>query len=141
VTASEPATEERAFASNMPQMALRDLSKSWLFKEIGDIHFQDYARPPRPGTALSGGPPPMTGSSTRPWCDGIEPLRRGGCVSTGHLYFARHGQGRPMTDVRLPQKGQHERYQESTALPEVPEADDAGVPDPKGGGPTGTKNL
>ncbi len=47
-----------------------------------------------------------------------------------------------MTDERLPQKrGQHERYQETTELPEVSEADDVGVPDPKDGGPAGATEL
>jgi hypothetical protein len=48
----------------------------------------------------------------------------------------------PVMDERLPQKrGEHERYQKAANLPEVPEADDVSVSDPKDGGATGTKEL
>src|SRR5262249_52813552 len=33
------ATERRAYNLNMPQMALGGLSESWLFKELGDVHW------------------------------------------------------------------------------------------------------
>ena len=36
---SAPAGARRAYSLNMPQMALGGLSESWLFKEIGDIHW------------------------------------------------------------------------------------------------------
>jgi probable biosynthetic protein (TIGR04098 family) len=37
------ATERRSYALNMPQMALGGLSESWLFKELGDIHWSMLA--------------------------------------------------------------------------------------------------
>ena len=37
--ARAPAVERRAYRLNMPQMALGGMSESWLFKEIGDIHW------------------------------------------------------------------------------------------------------
>jgi probable biosynthetic protein (TIGR04098 family) len=36
---SGPATQRRVYELNMPQMALGGLSESWLFKEIGDLHW------------------------------------------------------------------------------------------------------
>jgi len=39
IPASPPAVERRAYRLNMPQMALGGMSESWLFKEIGDIHW------------------------------------------------------------------------------------------------------
>jgi probable biosynthetic protein (TIGR04098 family) len=41
---SESASERRTFALSMPQMALKGLSESWLFKEIGDMHWSIIAR-------------------------------------------------------------------------------------------------
>jgi probable biosynthetic protein (TIGR04098 family) len=38
------ATERRTFLLNMPQMALGGLSESWLFKELGDIHWNTLAK-------------------------------------------------------------------------------------------------
>ncbi len=38
------ATARRRYALNMPQMALGGLSESWLFKELGDIHWSMLAR-------------------------------------------------------------------------------------------------
>jgi probable biosynthetic protein (TIGR04098 family) len=44
--ASRPAAavERRSYELNMPQMALGGLSESWLFKELGDIHWRLIAR-------------------------------------------------------------------------------------------------
>jgi probable biosynthetic protein (TIGR04098 family) len=36
--------ERRAYTLNMPQMALGGLSESWLFKEIGDVHWSMITR-------------------------------------------------------------------------------------------------
>ncbi|WP_454647100.1 Pnap_2097 family protein [Bradyrhizobium liaoningense] len=38
-TASNPCAEVRSFSINMPQMAIGGLSESWLFKELGDLHW------------------------------------------------------------------------------------------------------
>ena len=38
------ATERRTFSVNMPQMALSGLSESWLFKELGDLHWSLITR-------------------------------------------------------------------------------------------------
>ena len=38
------AVERRSYQLNMPQMALGGLSESWLFKELGDIHWRLIAR-------------------------------------------------------------------------------------------------
>lgn len=38
-TGSRPASETRKQIINMPQMAMRGLSESWLFKEMGDLHW------------------------------------------------------------------------------------------------------
>ncbi len=35
-----PGQAERAYVLNMPQMALSGLSEAWLFKELGDLHWQ-----------------------------------------------------------------------------------------------------
>ena len=39
-----PATEQRTYFLNMPQMAIGGLSESWLFKELGDIHWTMLAK-------------------------------------------------------------------------------------------------
>jgi probable biosynthetic protein (TIGR04098 family) len=39
-----PATEQRTYLLNMPQMAVGGLSESWLFKELGDIHWTVLAK-------------------------------------------------------------------------------------------------
>ena len=39
-----PATERRTYFLNMPQMALGGLSESWLFKELGDVHWSMLAK-------------------------------------------------------------------------------------------------
>ena len=39
IPAGQPAVVRRAYRLNMPQMALGGMSESWLFKEIGDIHW------------------------------------------------------------------------------------------------------
>jgi probable biosynthetic protein (TIGR04098 family) len=36
---ASPAAERRTYLLNMPQMALGGLSESWLFKELGDMHW------------------------------------------------------------------------------------------------------
>ncbi len=38
------ASEQRSYRLNMPQMALGGLSESWLFKELGDMHWSMLAR-------------------------------------------------------------------------------------------------
>jgi len=43
-TVEQPAAERRTQVVNMPQMALRGLSESWLFKELGDIHWSVLTR-------------------------------------------------------------------------------------------------
>ncbi|MFL6974911.1 MAG: Pnap_2097 family protein [Xanthobacteraceae bacterium] len=39
-----PASEQRVYDLNMPQMALGGLSESWLLKEVGDIHWSLITR-------------------------------------------------------------------------------------------------
>lgn len=39
-----PCTERRVHQLNMPQMSLGGLSESWLFKEVGDLHWSIIAR-------------------------------------------------------------------------------------------------
>jgi probable biosynthetic protein (TIGR04098 family) len=41
---SKPSAERRTCLLNMPQMALGGLSESWLFKELGDMHWSVLAR-------------------------------------------------------------------------------------------------
>ena len=41
---STPAGERRAYRLNMPQMALEGMSESWLFKELGDVHWSLITR-------------------------------------------------------------------------------------------------
>jgi probable biosynthetic protein (TIGR04098 family) len=41
---AEPASEQRIYDVNMPQMALGGLSESWLLKEVGDIHWSLITR-------------------------------------------------------------------------------------------------
>jgi probable biosynthetic protein (TIGR04098 family) len=38
------ANEQRSYALNMPQMAVSGLSESWLFKELGDMHWSVLAK-------------------------------------------------------------------------------------------------
>jgi len=40
---AEAAGEQRGYTLNMPQMALGGLSESWLFKELGDVHWSMLA--------------------------------------------------------------------------------------------------
>jgi probable biosynthetic protein (TIGR04098 family) len=42
--AGRAAVERRVYALNMPQMALSGLSESWLFKELGDVHWNLITR-------------------------------------------------------------------------------------------------
>jgi probable biosynthetic protein (TIGR04098 family) len=42
--AGQPAAERRVYTLNMPQMALSGLSESWLFKELGDVHWNLITR-------------------------------------------------------------------------------------------------
>jgi probable biosynthetic protein (TIGR04098 family) len=44
VDALPTASERRTYLLNMPQMAVGGLSESWLFKELGDIHWTVLAR-------------------------------------------------------------------------------------------------
>jgi probable biosynthetic protein (TIGR04098 family) len=39
-----PASEARRTIINMPQMAMRGLSESWLFKELGDLHWHTLCK-------------------------------------------------------------------------------------------------
>lgn len=41
---SRPAAETRRTTINMPQMAMRGLSESWLFKEMGDLHWHTLCK-------------------------------------------------------------------------------------------------
>jgi probable biosynthetic protein (TIGR04098 family) len=41
---TRPASETRRTTINMPQMAMRGLSESWLFKELGDLHWHTLCK-------------------------------------------------------------------------------------------------
>lgn len=41
---NRPAAESRRITINMPQMAMRGLSESWLFKEMGDLHWHTLCK-------------------------------------------------------------------------------------------------
>lgn len=41
---ARPASEVRQTTINMPQMAMRGLSESWLFKEMGDLHWHTLCK-------------------------------------------------------------------------------------------------
>ncbi|WP_199554336.1 LnmK family bifunctional acyltransferase/decarboxylase [Sandaracinobacteroides hominis] len=41
---TRPASEARRQVINMPQMAMRGLSESWLFKEMGDLHWHTLCK-------------------------------------------------------------------------------------------------
>lgn len=41
---ARPASEVRRHTINMPQMAMRGLSESWLFKELGDLHWHTLCK-------------------------------------------------------------------------------------------------
>lgn len=44
VQGANGARKRRTYSLNMPQMALSGLSESWLFKEIGDLHWRNITR-------------------------------------------------------------------------------------------------
>lgn len=53
-TPAVPGQANRAYLLNMPQMALSGLSESWLFKELGDMHWQLITEFPKtPSAAIA----------------------------------------------------------------------------------------